>query len=113
MPYISTRTNVEISAEKEKRLKSMLGEAIGSFPGKTEAWLMTEFQDRCRLWFAGSDAPAAFAEVKVLGGVKREHCEKMTACLCKIFESELGIPADRVYVKYEPVENWGWNGSDF
>ncbi len=25
----------------------------------------------------------------------------------------LGIPGNAVYVTYHPVNDWGWNGSDF
>ena len=37
----------------------------------------------------------------------------MTTEVCKISEEELGIPQNKIYVKYEEVENWGWNGRNF
>jgi hypothetical protein len=37
----------------------------------------------------------------------------MTAALCKIYEHELGIPKDRIYVTYQEAEHWGWNGGNF
>ena len=33
--------------------------------------------------------------------------------ICKIFDEVLGISPDHVYVKYEAVSNWGWNGGNF
>ena len=37
----------------------------------------------------------------------------MTAEICRIMNDELGIPADKVYVKYQGVSDWGWNGRNF
>lgn len=114
MPYISTKTTVGISAEKEKVLKEKLGKAIEAIPGKTEAWLMLSFEDNVRMWFKGDNsAPCAMVEVKVFGSADPKYYSKMTAVLCRIFREELGIPEDRVYTKYEECHNWGWNGSNF
>lgn len=114
MPYIKTRTTVEIAKDKEEAIKSKLGKAIESFPGKTENWLMTDFEDNCRLWFKGDNSqPSAFVEVKVFGKSTDEAFDKMTSLICEILNSELSIPTDRIYVKYEEVEHWGWNGFNF
>ena len=40
MPFISTKTNVNVSKEKEVELKERLGQAISIIPGKSENWLM-------------------------------------------------------------------------
>lgn len=114
MPYIGTRTTVKISPEKEEVLKARMAKAIESIPGKTEAWLMCEFCDSCRLWFKGDNSlPSAYVEVKLLGRAKREDYEKMTGVICTILEEELSVPADRTYVKYEECEHWGWNNMNF
>lgn len=42
-----------------------------------------------------------------------EDTEKMTAAICGLFERELGIPASAVYVTYEGISDWGWNGGNF
>ena len=40
MPFISTKTNVTVTKEKETQLKERLGQAISIIPGKSESWLM-------------------------------------------------------------------------
>ena len=40
MPFIDTKLNVKLTDEKEVKLKARLGEAIATFPGKSEYWLM-------------------------------------------------------------------------
>jgi len=44
MPFISTKTNVNVSKEKEIELKEKLGQAISIIPGKSENWLMVAIE---------------------------------------------------------------------
>ena len=39
--------------------------------------------------------------------------DKMTKRICEIYETELQIKKDCIYVKYEECYKWGWNGSNF
>lgn len=114
MPMISTKTNVAISGEQELTLKSELGKAISILSGKSEQWLMLSLEDNCRLYFKGDNSkPIAYVEVKVFGKIDYSQSNKLTAKICEIFGNALGIDASNVYIKYEEVDMWGWNGSNF
>ena len=113
MPFINIKTNVKISKESEISIKSSLGEAITNIPGKSEAWLMVGLEPEYILYFKGEDSPAAMVEVRIFGGANRPSYNKMTSEICRILNYELGIPQDRIYVKYTETENWGWNGANF
>lgn len=114
MPFINSKVSVSISQEKEEELKTRLGQAIALIPGKSEAWLMTGFEDNCHLYFRGDNSrPIAFIEVKVYGKENPSAFDALTAEITKIFNEVLGIAPDAIYVKYEAVANWGWNGSNF
>lgn len=114
MPFIGSKVTVKISSEKEETIKTRLGKAIELIPGKSERFLMVGFEDEYKLYFAGEKLEkGAFVEVKVFGKVSKEAYDKVTAEVCKIYEEELGIPQNKIYVKYEEIENWGWNGSNF
>lgn len=114
MPMIRTKTNLELSAETEKRLKEKLGKAIEAIPGKSERWLMLEFADRCRLWFQGdSSRPLAFVEVMLYGSASDSAYDALTEAITRILGEELGIAPDCVYVEYQETGHWGWNGSNF
>lgn len=113
MPLITTATNAAITKEKEEVLKAKLGKAISAL-GKSEGWLMLEFRDNCRLWFKGkNDEKLAMVEISLFGSAGRSAYDKMTAEVTDIISQELGIAPSNVYVKYEEVDNWGWNGSNF
>ena len=114
MPCIQTKVNVKITEEKEKALKSRFGKAIEILPGKSESWLMLSFEDECRLYFKGENEQGiAFVEVKIYGKANSDAYSKLTAAITKILNEELNISPSCIYVKYEEVANWGWNGNNF
>ena len=114
MPFIGSRVTVKLTSEKEEVLKQRLAEAADSILGKKEKYLMVGFEDEYKLYFGGKEIEkGAFIEVKICGRAAKEAFNKMTAAVCSIYEEELGIPQNKIYVKYEEVENWGWNESNF
>jgi len=112
MPYINLKTNKPVTKEAADLFKADMGNAITTFPGKSENWLMVGAEE-CRLYFRGSDEPAAMVEVSVLGSVDPSAASDMTSQVTESVERIFGIPASRIYVKYQPIEEWGWNGSNF
>lgn len=113
MPFINVKTNVKVSAEKAKAVKSALGRTITAIPGKSESWLMVGIEDGYKLYFKGSDEPAAMTEVSLFGDASGGALNELTGSITSIMHENLGIAPDRVYVSYMMTENWGWNGSNF
>ena len=61
MPFIIARVNVPVSTEQEREIKTILGRAIESVPGKSEKYLMLGIEDNCRFWLRGDNSqPAAY-----------------------------------------------------
>ena len=113
MPFINVKANIPISDSAEQAMKRQLGPAIEAQPGKTEAWLMVNFEPEARLWFAGSDDAAAMVEVSAYGSVADEAADALTARVCDVIAGALGIAENRIYVKYAETPLWGWNGANF
>lgn len=114
MPYISTKTTKTLTQEQKDTLAKRFGEAITLIPGKTEAHLMLGFDENITMYFAGKTGePMAFVEVKLLGKAEKEYYSLLTKRICDILKEELGIDGKNVYVKYEEVTHWGFNGSNF
>lgn len=113
MPYINTTTNVKISNSSEENIKSKFGEAI-KILGKSESWLMLNFVDNQRMYFQGDNSkPMAIVEVKLFGKAQPNAYDEMTSAITNTISSELNISPNQVYVKYEEVSYWGWNGNNF
>lgn len=114
MPMIETKLSMALTPEKEARLKERFGKAISLIPGKSEEWLMLQFEDNCRMYFGGNqDGPVVFVEVRLLHSAPREAYEAMTKELTKILTEELSVDPARMYIKYSPGDDWGWNGGNF
>jgi phenylpyruvate tautomerase PptA (4-oxalocrotonate tautomerase family) len=114
MPFIDLKTTVKITEDKEKELIREFGEKIALLPGKTEDWLMLNFTDGCRMAFRGTTEPdIAYIEVKLLGASTDEAYENLTAAITETVSKTLNVPSDRIYVKYEEISTWGYNGANF
>ena len=113
MPFINTKTNIEITPEQGERIKARLGQDVRLL-GKSESYLMVNFEDHCRLYFRGDGTtPAAFVEVRLFGKASSGAYDKMTAAVTETISSELGIDGNSIYVQYEEVPHWGLDGENF
>lgn len=114
MPYIDSKVTVSLSKEQKDKLKTELGQIITCIPGKSETYLMIGFEDNYSLYFGGNElSQGAFVEVKIFGSTSEEALEQVTHKICELYKKELDIPPHNIYVKYEFVNHWGWNGRNF
>ncbi len=114
MPYINMKTSAKLDTGTLETLKSAFGEAISIIPGKSERWLMLNFEGDCKMAFAGdAERPCAMLEVEIFGGAEDSSYDELTKELSSIVEKHTGVSADRIYVKYAEVGHWGFNGFNF
>ncbi len=112
MPFIDCRTTQQLTEAQKEAVKAKLGRAIAVLH-KPESYLMVGFADET-LYFAGKKLEkGAYVSVSLFGAAASKDYERMTGEICDILASEAGIPADKVYVTYHPVADWGWNGANF
>ncbi len=114
MPYVSTTTTKKLTAEDRDALKSGLGRALEETLSKQEKWLMTAFVDEIPMTFGGDGGDdSVFVEISIFGSASDDSYDALTARLCKLYSDTLGVRADRIYIKYEESNHWGWNGANF
>lgn len=110
MPFIDSKISLPVSAEKRETIKSRFGKAI-SILNKTESFLMVGFEDNYDLYLGGNKLErGAYVAVRLFGSASSDACDTMTGEICKIYEEELGIPGQSIYVTYQGIRDWGWNG---
>lgn len=112
MPFIELKTNQNIDDVKEA-VKAELGQAITAIPGKSEAWLMVELEGNKDMYFKGSDEPCAMFEIAIFGSADDSAYDDLTKRICALSEKYLSVPADRTYVKYSEISQWGYNNFNF
>lgn len=111
---IRVTTNAEIAEAKRDELLSALSKLVANGIGKPERYVMAIVENSALL-MSGRPGPAAFAQVRSIGGLGGDVNGRITAALCSLLEESLGIPPDRVYVNFFDLSagDWGWNGSTF
>ena len=113
MPFIDSKITLKLGEETKEQLKCELGKTMALI-GKAETYLMVGIDDGYDLWMGGNKLDkGAYVEVSLLGDAGADAYKKMTGAICDIFERLLSIPPSGVYIKYHPVTDWGWNGTNF
>ena len=113
MPFIDSKITLKLTEEKKENIKTQLGKAV-SIINKPESFLMVGIEDSYDLYMAGDKLEkGAYVQVSLFGQASPASYDKMTAKICEIYELELGIPGNNVYVTYHGVNDWGWNGRNF
>ena len=107
MPYINTTTTKKITDEERAELTREFGKLIEIIPGKIEAYLMLNFEDERKMAFQGdSKTDCAILAVDILGATEEKYMEKLSDGLVLAVNRVLGVPTERIYVKFGVYENW-------
>ncbi len=113
MPFIDSKLTMAVSQQQRENIKSEMGRIV-SILNKPESFLMVGIEDNYDLYMGGKKLDkGAYVSVSLFGEASSAAYEKMTGEICKIYEKELGIPGNAVYVTYHGVNDWGWNGKNF
>ena len=114
MPYLRIQTNSSPNQESRQELLAGASQLVSTHLGKDEQFFMGIVEPDQTMYFAGSDAPLAFCELKALG-LPAGKTKELSAELCGLVHQHLAIPPERIYVKFHHVNRgmWGWNGQIF
>lgn len=114
MPYLKLRTNQSISKEHSSILMPQFSQLLAKETGKPESYIMVELEGSKEMIFAGNDDALAYLECKSIG-LTTSQAKSLSASISQILESQLQIPANRIYIEFSncPADFWGWNGTTF
>ncbi len=114
MPLIKLETSATVTGGQATELALALSKIAASAIGKPETYVMASVTE-ATMSMAGEPGPAAFLDVRSIGGLNQGVNRDLTAQVCTLMESKLGIPADRVYVSFagSAAADWGWNNTTF
>ena len=114
MPYLKIQTNLPLGKKAERAILKNASALVAELLAKPESFVMIALQPDTPMLFAGSDEPVAFLELKAVNLPARKT-KDLSQALCQLIEGHLGVPRDRVYVKFIDVKGamWGWKGDTF
>lgn len=114
MPYLKIQLNRPVEPEAARSLLAKASADLARELGKPESYVMAELTNNPHMIFGGTDAPAAYLELKSIGLPAGSH-KALSRSLAVLLEQGAGIPPARVYIEFTDVKgnSWGWNGGTF
>ncbi len=114
MPLIKLDVPDDVSDEQCDKLLPALSRMLAETTGKPDKYVMATVGKMVPL-MAGKPGPAAFADIRGIGGLTPAVNKIISQALCAILQQTLQIPPDRVYITFTdvPAANWGFNGGTF
>ena len=114
MPYLKVQTNIDISLEQQTTLLTGVSTLATQALGKPEIYVMVALQPNTPMFFAGTEQPTAFLELKCIH-LSTQDTTTLSKSFCAFIEDTLKIPKNRVYIEFINAEGalWGWNGRTF
>ena len=114
MPLIRMETSASLTDADEKSLAESLSKIAAAAIGKPESYVMSVVS-RSTISMAGEMGPAAFLDVRSIGGLNQAVNREISKQVAALLEETLQIPDDRIYIGFESVTgvNWGYRGSTF
>lgn len=114
MPYLKITASKSIKPEDKHATLKAASRMVANELGKPEQYMMVSLEAPVQMFFAGTEEPAAFLELRGIG-LPESKAGRLTELLCQLVESHLGIRKDRIYINFADVaaDMWGWNGETF
>ena len=114
MPLLKLETSVKVPAEKKDKLILSLSGILAQVTGKPESYVMITLSEAA-VSMAGKIIPAAFADVRGIGGLTQKVNAGISKELAALLKAELNIAPENIYITFTDVAatNWGWKGGTF
>jgi phenylpyruvate tautomerase len=115
MPLIKLETTETVAAETKRNLCAKLSRLVAETIGKPEQYVQALVVDGVAMLHGGEPGPAAFVDVRSIGGLSTKVCDGLAAKICALLDRDLGVPGARVYLNFTDVSaaKWGHDGGTF
>jgi phenylpyruvate tautomerase PptA (4-oxalocrotonate tautomerase family) len=114
MPLVKISSSVELPADKRTLFLAAVSLAVSEVTGKPERYMMVTC-DTGSFLLDGTGGPAAYVDIRAIGGLTPPINAKLSARLCDLLLTWMTIPGDRVYLTFTdlPATHWGHRGATF
>ncbi len=114
MPLVKISSSVELPANKRELFLAAVSSAVAEVTGKPERYMMVTC-DTGSFLLDGKGGPAAYVDVRAIGGLTPPINGKLSARLCDLLLTWMTIPGERVYLTFTdlPATHWGHKGATF
>jgi phenylpyruvate tautomerase PptA (4-oxalocrotonate tautomerase family) len=114
MPLIRLETTARLDELEQRSLCAKLSRIAAEVIGKPEQYVQAVVADGVAMLHGGTEGPAAFVDVRSIGGLDAKVNRTLAARICGLLGA-IGIPGERVYLNFTDVSasSWGHDGATF
>lgn len=114
MPLLKIETSATLGEPGSKTVLEEGSRIVARVLQKPEQYVMVALSPASMIMSA-MGGPAAFCDLRSIGDLTPEQCATLSAELCALLSTALGIDPSRVYLNFAEVDavSWGWNGTTF
>ena len=109
MPYVTVETNRPLGGPGLTSFVKTASAFFARLTEKSEDKIMLRVTAGAAMLKAGTDAPAAYVELKSIG-LPVEKCPAYVEGITAFLEKELSVPRDRIYVDLHAIDP-AWFGA--
>ncbi|MFW5960514.1 MAG: phenylpyruvate tautomerase MIF-related protein [Chitinivibrionales bacterium] len=114
MPFIRLSVSAGYNDSQKYYIMKSVSEIVAEGISKPERAVMVE-KSYTDIISGGEKGPAAFAEIRSIGGLNRDNNESIMKGVSEILNDTLNIPGDSFYANFMDVsrEDWGVDNRTF
>jgi phenylpyruvate tautomerase len=114
MPLIKLVVSTSVPETTKTKILTGISSIVVKATGKPPAYMMATLEEG-KIVMGGKNDPAAFADVRGIGGFTPAVNKQISKDVCELLKKELGIKPENVYLTFTDVaaSAWGWNGGTF
>jgi len=115
MPLVRLEMTEALSPESRLDLCTRLSRLCAEVIGKPEQYVQVVVHDGVAMLHGGAKGPAAFVDVRSIGGLSPKVCQILAREVCALLGETPGVPGERVYLNFTdvPASRWGHDGTTF
>jgi phenylpyruvate tautomerase len=115
MPLLRVDTTERLDEKRKTALCTKLSSICAGAIGKPESYMMVVVSDGAAMSLGGKPGPAAFVDVRSIGGLSGKVNQVLSAQICAALVEAAKVPADRVYLNFTSFDaaDWGHDGKTF
>lgn len=113
MPILTVQTNVADQHITDEFL-AQLTSHVAQLLGKPEQYVAVHVLAGQRLFFGGTNEPAALMDLESIG-LSKDQTKDISRELMGFFEEKLKVKSERIFIKFYPFDGKfiGWNKTTF
>lgn len=114
MPFLRLTSSAPDTEIKAAAIAAELSQTVSKLLGKPESYVMISIE-KSVMSMSGTDAPAAFLDLRSIGGFSPHKNKALSQTLSDIVQKHLAVPTNRIYLSFTdvPGTHWGWSGATF